>query len=140
MYAPPRCLTGADLPTLIAQLGGPAHTCRLLDVSERTLRRWVADGSCPLGYARLAWYASYGRDAADLDATNELRLQQARIDALQLAFDRRLPYDHVPRYLADACNESIFTVPTPAPRPDAPPWHPAHPRNRSRRTSDRESA
>jgi hypothetical protein len=137
MYAPPRHLSSDDLPELLRYLGGTLAACRLLDVSQRTMRRWLTEKNAPLGYVRLAWYASpHGRDAADNDATNQLRLQQQQLDALQLKLDRRLPLNEVPRYLADACNEAVFTMPVPTQRAGAPTWHPAHPRNRRRNSSE----
>lgn len=124
MYAPPRHLAGGDLAELVHALGGQAAACKAMACSPRTMRRWLSDDSCPLGFLRLAWYASgYGRDAAEVDIVNELRLVAAQRDAAQAALDRRLPLHHVPREFSDACNAPAFAVPTP--RAGTPSWHPA---------------
>lgn len=58
MYAPPKHLNDSDLPALIAGAGGAANAQSLLDITDRTMRRWLAAGSVPLAALRLLWYAS----------------------------------------------------------------------------------
>jgi hypothetical protein len=130
MYAPPRNLAGSDLAELVHALGGPASARKVLDVSERTLRRWLADGSCPLGFLRLAWYASpYGREAAEVDIGNELRLVAAQRDCALASLARRLPLDIVPSEYADAANAAVFAQPA-TQRSALPSWHPASKRHK----------
>ena len=58
MFAPPRSLSGAHLESLIAAAGGTRAALDLLDVTERTLRRWRAAEDAPRAVLRLLWYAS----------------------------------------------------------------------------------
>jgi hypothetical protein len=132
MYAPPR-LSGEDLPELL-RLVGRQLAIKLCDVNERTLRRWLEDpAAVPLCALRLLWYASaWGRDEAALDIATELHLVRQQVAAVAAEIAQRLPLRRVPDRLSSAVNEPVFTVPVPQARQDAPPWHPAHPRNRRR--------
>src|SRR5262245_16592562 len=83
MYAPP-ALGGADLPALMRFAGGRDATRRLLEVSDRTLRRWQSTESAPAMALRLLWYASeFGRAAAEFDLAYALTLAVGERDALR---------------------------------------------------------
>lgn len=76
MYAPPRSLSGDDLPELVRLVGGQARAVKLLAISERTFRRWHRERNVPLMVLRLLWYAGpYGRAEAEADMHFELKLR-----------------------------------------------------------------
>ena len=82
----PAHLSGSDLPGLLQQLGHatPAQAARLLQVSERTVWRWISDSSAPWSALAALWHETpTGRAAALADAGNELAIIRGLTGALQ---------------------------------------------------------
>lgn len=74
-YAP-KGLTGGDLRGLMTNLHVDAATlAKFLKVTERSVWRWLADGSCPWPVLALLWHETpAGREAVALDVGNELAI------------------------------------------------------------------
>lgn len=97
-YAP-RSLRSADLRGLLDDLGAsPAQVARFLDVSERTMWRWLRDDSAPFAVLAALWHETpTGRQVTALDVGNELalmrhaaRLESERADRLQARLEKLL--------------------------------------------------
>lgn len=71
-YAP-KGLWGGDLRRLLSELGASqADACKFLQVSERTLRRWLSDDSAPFAVLAALWHETpAGRHVTALDVGNE---------------------------------------------------------------------
>jgi hypothetical protein len=72
-YAP-QGLHGVDLRGLLADLEcTPAQAAKYLKVTERSVWRWLSDGSAPFAALAALWLESpHGRHVAALDVGNEL--------------------------------------------------------------------
>lgn len=72
-YAP-KGLRGGDLRGLLSDLAAtPAQAAGYLEVSERTVWRWLADGTAPRPVLACLWLETpHGRHVAALDVGNEL--------------------------------------------------------------------
>ena len=72
-YAPAG-LHGAALRGLLVDLGAtPAQVAKFLRVTERSVWRWLADGSAPFSVLAALWHETpAGRHATALDVGNEL--------------------------------------------------------------------
>lgn len=122
-YAP-RSLRGRDLETLLSELQAtPGQVAKILQVSERSVFRWLADGSAPYAVLAALWHETpTGRHVTALDVGNELAIthalahaQAARVDAGAAQLRRLLAISDT-----GAANDPIQGVPTP-PRPAAGP-------------------
>ena len=84
----PKGLHGGQLRGLMADLGAtPADLAKFLRVTERSVWRWLADGSAPFAVLAALWHeCPEGRHATALDVGNELAiysgLARSRGDAL----------------------------------------------------------
>lgn len=118
----PKQLRGVDLKGLISDLRAtPAQVARYLEVTERSVWRWLSDGSAPRAVLAALWLESpHGRHVGALDVGNELTIvrglarsvqDQATTQAAQLC-----------RVLAisttGAANDPLVSGPV-APRPGA---------------------
>lgn len=95
-YAP-RSLRGQDLRGLLDDLNASASdAARFLDVSERTVWRWLRDENAPYAVLAALWHETpHGRYVTALDVGNELalarscaRLEAERADRLQARLER----------------------------------------------------
>lgn len=130
MYAPPP-LGSADALDLIQLNGGPGSAARLLGVSPRQMRRYLAGARVPLAHLRLLWYASpHGRAAAEIDAVNELRLRWSLAAALERE-NARLRAQLVRAGLVRP-TASAWPAANDAPSPAAAPARPSAARTRPR--------
>lgn len=77
-YAP-KGLEGADLRDLLAELVcTPQEAAKFLHVTERSLWRWLADGSAPYAALAALWHETpHGREVSALDVGNELVLTRS---------------------------------------------------------------
>jgi hypothetical protein len=73
-YAPR--LTGADLRPLLEQLQAtPAQASKFLQVTERSVWRWLADDSAPFPVLAALWHETpHGRHVAAVDVGNEAQV------------------------------------------------------------------
>jgi len=126
MYGPPRNLSGAHLPELIDGAGGLRAALHLLDVTDRTMRRWLAAGDAPVAVLRLLWYASpLARHEAARDVAFELGIiarqrdalsdENARLEALLTAVAAAPSMSPAPRYaqrvaVNDAVTPEVLAV------------------------------
>lgn len=91
-YAPR--LTGADLRTLLDELQAtPAQAAKFLQVTERSVWRWLSDGSAPFPVLAALWHETpTGRHVSALDVGNELVIhrglarahEKAHVDAVAM--------------------------------------------------------
>lgn len=88
-YAP-KDLTGDDLRGLLEQLfASPLQVSKFLRVTERSVWRWLADGTAPYAVLAALWHETpQGRECAAADVGNELVLtrvgkQLAQADAVK---------------------------------------------------------
>ncbi len=77
-YAP-KTLSGADLRGLLDDLfASPLQISKFLRVTERSVWRWLADGSAPYAVLAALWHeTAHGRDVTACDVGNELVLRRA---------------------------------------------------------------
>ena len=77
-YAP-RTLTGRDLSELMRDLcATPLEIAKFLQVSERSVFRWMAENSAPYSVLAALWHETpQGRYVTALDVGNELNLSRA---------------------------------------------------------------
>lgn len=74
-YAP-KSLRGSDLRDLLDQLvATPAQVAKFLDVTERSVFRWLSDGTAPRAVLFALWHETpHGREVSALDVGNELAI------------------------------------------------------------------
>lgn len=77
-YAP-KGLHGSDLRGLLGDLvASPAQVAKFLRVTERSVWRWLSDGSAPYAVLAALWHeTSRGREVTACDVGNELVLTRA---------------------------------------------------------------
>lgn len=85
MLTAPNYICGPNLfKIFVDELGGPKLVCKFLDVTERTVWRWLAEESAPkMAVLSLFWETQYGRSLVQTDQVNEIRLMYRRIEILQ---------------------------------------------------------
>ncbi len=90
MISAPKNVYGPDIfKMFVHELGGPRKVCRMLDVTERTIWRWLADDNVPkMAVRALYWETQYGRSLVDADHHNEVILMNGRIRLLEEQFAR----------------------------------------------------
>lgn len=74
------------LPTMLADLGNPgaAVLARALGVTERTARRWLADGNAPRpALLALFWVTRWGQSEAHSEAHNSAAMHAGMVGCLQ---------------------------------------------------------
>ena len=76
-YAP-KALHGGDLRGLLDDLhASPLQVAKFLRVTERSVWRWLADGSAPFAVLAALWHETpRGREATACDVGNELVIQR----------------------------------------------------------------
>ena len=90
MLTAPNYILGPNLfKMFVDELGGPKLVCKFLDVTERTIWRWLAEESAPkMAVLSLFWETKYGRSMVHTDQVNEIRLMYRRIEILQDQYAR----------------------------------------------------
>lgn len=88
MISAPQNLYGSDVfRKFVEELGGPKIVALFLDVTERTVWRWLAEDSVPkMAVLSLYWETKYGRSVIDTDHNFELSLLYGRIRILENQF------------------------------------------------------
>lgn len=83
-------IRGASLFRIfVQQFGGPKLVAKFLDVTDRTVWRWLAEENVPrMAVLALYWETSYGKSLIDTDQVNEIRLLYQRINILNSQFRR----------------------------------------------------
>ena len=76
-YAP-KGLTGSDLRGILDDLhAAPPEVAKFLHVTERSVWRWLSDGSAPYPVLACLWHETpRGRESASCDVGNELVIQR----------------------------------------------------------------
>lgn len=113
-YAP-KGLRGGDLRQLLDELHAtPAQIGKFLDVTERSVWRWLAEGTAPRAVLYALWHETpRGRETSALDVGNELTITRAtvRIQAAQVDTSAR----QLARVLAisdtGAANDALLSGP-----------------------------
>ena len=74
-YAP-KSLRGSDLRDLLEQLvATPGQVAKFLDVTERSVWRWLSEGTAPRAVLFALWHETpAGREVSALDVGNELAI------------------------------------------------------------------
>lgn len=90
MISAPKNIYGPDIfKIFVDELGGPKRVSKMLDVSERTVWRWLADGRVPkMAVLALYWESRYGRSLIDTDHHTEMVLLRGHIQILEQQFTR----------------------------------------------------
>lgn len=90
MISAPKNIYGPNLfKMFVHELGGPKLVCKKLDVSERTVRRWLAEGTAPrMAVLALYWESQYGRSLIDVEHHHEICIMRTRIRILEEQFVR----------------------------------------------------
>lgn len=118
-YAP-KGLRGSDLRGLLADLSAtPAQVAKFLDVTERSVWRWMADESAPRAVLCALWHETpRGRHVTALDVGNELVIVRglaksigAQADAVHAKLCRVLAISST-----GAANDPLVSVPLKRPR------------------------
>ena len=81
----PRGLAGDDLRRLLADLGWlPVDAARYLQVTERSVWRWLADGSAPFAVVALLWHVSPdGVHTVGLDHGNGVMYERGYVRSME---------------------------------------------------------
>jgi hypothetical protein len=90
MLTAPNYIRGPNLFKLfVEELGGPKLVCKFLDVTERTIWRWLSEETAPkMAVLSLFWETQYGRSLVQTDQVNEIRLMYRRIEILNGQYAR----------------------------------------------------
>lgn len=111
MISAPKNIYGPDVfKIFVYELGGPKRVSKMLDVTERTIRRWFADGSVPkMAVLALYWETRYGRSLIDTDHHAEVVLLRGHIQILEQQFVQATHIIHGLRALDyGTANEPLF--------------------------------
>ena len=125
MISAPRDIYGSNVfKQFVHELAGPVRVAKFLEVSERTVRRWLAEGSAPrMACLALYWETQYGRSLVDADHQTEVALLRGRVQLLEEQFQRakdvvtglkQLHFGTANEPYFDARGEFIDEVVTPA--------------------------
>lgn len=111
MIAAPKSIAGPNLFQLFVNELGNERVCELLEVHEKTLRRWLR-GTTPvprMAVLALFWETRYGLSLIDTDQVNEIRLLYRRVKILEDQFARAKEIVAGLRRLhAGTANEPLF--------------------------------
>lgn len=116
MISAPKEIWGINVFKIFVEELGMARTCKILDVREATVRRWlrntgVADKHPVPRMAVLAlyWETQYGKMLVDSDQVNEIRLLYSRIRVLEEQFSKaREIVSGLRRMHTGTANEAYF--------------------------------
>eukprot|EP01041_Mallomonas_annulata_P032567 gene32567-55063_t len=73
----------------VHELGGPRSVSKYLQVTERTVWRWLSEGNVPrAAVLALYWETQYGRSQIYTEQVNEIRMLCGRVRLLQDQFAR----------------------------------------------------
>lgn len=117
-YAP-KGLHGAMLRDLLADLHAtPAQAAKYLQVTERSVFRWLSDGSAPYAVLAALWHETpRGREAGALDVGNALVIERglARATGAALAAETARLARLVAISETGAANDALVAGPWPLP-------------------------
>jgi hypothetical protein len=88
MISAPKDIFGKDVFELFAAELGTVRVCKILDVRQRTVQRWMS-GATPvpkMAVLALFWETHYGRSLIESEMINEIRLLYFRNTLLQEQF------------------------------------------------------
>lgn len=90
MISIPNNISGRDVfKIFVHELGGPKRVSKKLNVTERTIWRWLAEDSVPkMAVHALFWETQYGQSLIETDQRNEIVLLRARVRILEDQFIR----------------------------------------------------
>lgn len=90
MISAPKNIYGPDIfKMFVEELGGPKRVSKMLDVTERTVWRWLADGSVPqMAVRALYWETQYGRSLIDTDHHFEVVTLRNQVKCLEAQFQK----------------------------------------------------
>jgi len=111
MFHAPRDIYGPNLMrTFVHQLGGTKSVAKFLQVTERTVSRWLETGKVPrAAVLALFWETQYGRSQIFTEQVNEIRLLYRRVCLLQDQYARAKDIVAGLRQLhAGTANEAFF--------------------------------
>src|SRR3990167_7375409 len=111
MFHAPKNIYGPNLFRMfVDELGGPKKVCKFLDVTERTVWRWLATENVPRAQVlALYWETKYGRSQIFTDQVNEIRLLYRKVCILQEQYVRAKEIvTGLRRLNAGTANEAIF--------------------------------
>ena len=108
--APKGILRPGVLKIFVSEFGGPKQVAKFLDVSERTVWRWLATGKVPRAIIlALYWETQYGKSLIDSDQVNEIRLLYRNVSILQEQYQRAKDIvTGLRRLNAGTANEAYF--------------------------------
>lgn len=88
-YAP-KGLSGADLRPMMEELfASPAQVAKFLKVTERSVWRWLSDGSAPYAVLAALWHETpTGREHSHCDVGNDLVIQRGLARAHGAALEK----------------------------------------------------
>jgi hypothetical protein len=86
----PRTIYGPNaFREFVYQLGGPKSVSKYLEVTERTVWRWLSEGNAPrAAVLALYWETQYGRAQIFTEQVNEIRALYGRVRLLQDQYTR----------------------------------------------------
>lgn len=111
MFHTPKNIYGPNLFRMfVDELGGPKKVCKFLDVTERTVWRWLATDSVPRAHVlALYWESKYGRSQVFTEQVNEIRLLYREVCILREQYSRSANIINGLRKLhTGTANEPIF--------------------------------
>lgn len=95
MISAPKEIWGINVFKIFVKELGMARTCKILDVTERTVYRWLSNTGVAdkhpvprMAVLALYWETQYGKMLVDSDQVNEIRLLYARIHVLEAQFSK----------------------------------------------------
>jgi hypothetical protein len=90
MFRAPKNIYGPNLMrTFVQEMGGPQKVAKFLQVTERTVFRWLEKGKVPrAAVLALYWETQYGRSAMFTDQVNEIRSLYRQVHLLHGQYAR----------------------------------------------------
>lgn len=110
-FSAPKSIYGGNLFAIfMAECGGIAKVAAFLQVSERTIKNWVAKDKAPrAAVLALYWETNYGRSQLFTSQVNEIRLMSHRIGILEKQYIRAKDIIRGLRQIqGDTANEAFF--------------------------------
>lgn len=111
MFHAPKTIYGPDLLRMfVDELGGVKPVAKYLDVTPRTVRRWLSDSAIPrTAVLALFWESKYGRSHIFTDQVNEIQQLHQHLRLAQEQYRRAKDIVTGLRQLhAGSANEPLF--------------------------------
>lgn len=119
----PKSLEGSDIHEILSHLNAtPLQISKFLLVSERTVRRWIAENSAPFAALAALWHETpQGRYETSTDVGNELQIVRRLAEAHENDSKRKtLQIAHIlSLHNSGSANDSLIDGPAPALMVDA---------------------